>query len=159
MVLRKPLVIISGLSSQLPPGDTIEGAAVSSIATAGSGLAGGGGVGSNFRFDVVLAANPSGLIFTAGASGLGLDGSAAASGNAALSVASSALSSGTAALSSGNAALKRIQDTGLGNLSGVTVGSYGSISAGSVLTFSGAAFIAQPPAAGGASFSDIFAIT
>lgn len=105
MTLRKPLVIISGLSSQLPPGDTIEGAAVSSFATAGSGLAGGGAVGSDFRFDLVLDSNPSGLYFTAGASGLGIDGSAIASGNAALTVAAQALSTGNTALASGNAAL------------------------------------------------------
>ena len=98
MALGKPLVIISGLSSQLPPGDTIEGAAVSSTATAGSGLSGGGAVGSDFRFDLVLASNPSGLYFTPGASGLGIDGSAAASGNAALTVATEALASGNAAL-------------------------------------------------------------
>lgn len=115
MTLRKPLVIISGLSSQLPPGDTIEGAAVSSTATAGSGLSGGGAVGSNFRYDVVLAASASGLIFTPGASGLGIDGSAIASGNAALSLGNTALSSGNAALvdastaqASGNAALAAV---------------------------------------------------
>lgn len=100
MVLRKPLVIISGLSSQLPPGDTIEGASVSSVATAGSGLSGGGAVGSNFRFDLTLAPNPSGLIFTAGGSGLGIDGSAQISGNAALTLGVSAQASGNAALSS-----------------------------------------------------------
>ena len=87
MALRKPLVIISGLSSQLPPGDTIEGAAVSSVASAGSGLVGGGAVASNFRFDVALAENPSGLYFTPGGSGLGIDGAAIPSGNAALAVA------------------------------------------------------------------------
>jgi len=112
MVLRKPLVIISGLSSQLPPGDTIEGAAVSSVATAGSGLSGGGAVGSDFRFDLTLAPNPSGLIFTPGGSGLVIDGSAQISGNAALTLGVSAQASGNAALSSaasaqasGNAAL------------------------------------------------------
>lgn len=100
MVLRKPLVIISGLSSQLPPGDTIEGASISSVATAGSGLSGGGAVDSNFRFDLTLAPNPSGLIFTAGGSGLGIDGSAQISGNAALTLGVSAQASGNAALSS-----------------------------------------------------------
>jgi len=111
MVLRKPLVIINGLSSQLPPGDTIEGASVSSVATAGSGLIGGGSVGSNFRFDLQLAPNPSGLIFVS-PSGLGIDGQSQASGNAALVAASTALASGnaalvvgTTALASGNAAL------------------------------------------------------
>jgi len=87
MVLRKPIVIVSGISSQLPPGDTIEGAAVSSTATAGSGLEGGGSVGSDFRFDVALASAPSGLILTEGGTKLGIDGSALASGNAAINVA------------------------------------------------------------------------
>lgn len=137
MALRKPLVIISGFSSQLPPGDTIEGAAVSSVATAGSGLIGGGPVGSNFRFDVQLAPNPSGLIFVS-PSGLGIDGAAQASGNA---------------------AIKRTIDMGLNNLSGVSVGSYSSIASGSVLTFSGNSFVAQPTAAGGTSFDDIFGVT
>jgi len=104
MVLRKPLVIISGLSSQLPPGDTIEGASVSSVATAGSGLSGGGAVSSNFRFDLTLAPNPSGLIFTAGGSGLGIDGSAQISGNAALTLGVSAQASGNAALLSASTA-------------------------------------------------------
>lgn len=105
MTLRKPLVIISGLSSQLPPGDTIEGAAVSSVATAGSGLSGGGAVGSDFRFDLVLASNPSGLYFTPGASGLGIDGSALASGNAGISTGLTALASGNAGISTGLTAL------------------------------------------------------
>jgi hypothetical protein len=92
MALRKPLVVISGAVSQLPPNDTIEGAAVSSVATAGSGLYGGGPIGSDFRFDVSLAPNPSGLIFVGDS--LGVDGAAQvtadvalASGNAALGIA------------------------------------------------------------------------
>jgi len=97
MALRKPLVIISGLSSQLPPGDTIEGAAVSSVATAGSGLIGGGPVGSNFRFDIQLAPNPSGLILVS-PSGLGIDGRAQASGNAGIVAANTALASGNAGI-------------------------------------------------------------
>ena len=111
MALRKPLIIISGLPSQLPPGDTIEGAAVSSVATAGSGLIGGGPVGSNFRFDIQLAPNPSGLILVS-PSGLGIDGAAQTSGNAALVVGATALASGNAgiiaastALASGNAGI------------------------------------------------------
>ena len=112
MALRKPLVIISGLSSQLPPGDTIEGAAVSSVATAGSGLIGGGPVGSNFRFDIQLAPNPSGLILVS-PSGLGIDGRAQASGNAALVAASTALASGNAALSLASSAVTEAAVVGL----------------------------------------------
>lgn len=155
MALRKPLVIVSGLSSQLPPGDLIEGASVTSVAAAGSGLTGGGAVGSDFEYQVLLAPNPSGLIFVQPSSGLAYDGAAPAvaqaSGNAAIVL-------GETALASGNAAIKRTIDMGLGNLSGVTVGAYGGLVDQSVLTFSGAAFIPQPAAAGGTSFDDIFGI-
>ena len=145
MAIRKPLVIISGLSSQLPPGDTIEGASVDSNAVAGSGLTGGGPSSSNFAFQVLLAANPSGLIFVQHSSGLAYDGTALVSGNT--------------GIASGNAAIQRTIDMGLGNLSGVTVGSYGGIMAQSVLTFSGGAFRPQPASAGGGtSFDDILGI-
>lgn len=117
MVLRKPLVSISGFTSELPPGDTIEGVVLSATLTAGSGLLGGGSLSSNQRIDVGLASNPSGLILVG--NNLGLDGvaqrtsdTALASGNAALSSAATAQASGNAALSSaataqasGNAAL------------------------------------------------------
>ena len=91
MASRKPLVIISGLFSELPVGDILS--------------------------TVELAAAPSGIIYV-GAK-LGIDGSAQisgnagisaavtaqASGNAALVVGTTALASGNAALASGNAAL------------------------------------------------------
>ena len=91
MASRKPLVIISGLFSELPVGDSLS--------------------------TVELAAAPSGIIYV-GAK-LGIDGSAQisgnagisaavtaqASGNAALVVGTTALASGNAALASGNAAL------------------------------------------------------
>ena len=82
MAVRKPLVIVSGLFSELPVGDST----------------------------VELAAAPSGLIFVG--SKLGIDGSAQASGNAGISAAVTAQASGnaalvvgTSALASGNAAL------------------------------------------------------
>lgn len=103
MTLRKPLVVISGAVSQLPPNDTIEGAAVSSIATAGSGLTGGGLVATDFRFDVNLAPNPSGLIFVGDS--LGIDGLAQVTADTALSSGNAALVVGETALASGNAAL------------------------------------------------------
>tara|TARA_R100001594_G_scaffold130431_2_gene169559 strand:+ start:2492 stop:2929 length:438 start_codon:yes stop_codon:yes gene_type:complete len=144
MALRKPLVIVSGLSSQLPPGDTIEGAAVASTAIAGSGLTGGGPIGSDFTYQIMLAANPSGLIFVQPSSGIAYDGTALVSGNT--------------GIASGNAAIQRTIDMGLGNLSGVTVGAYGGIVDQAVITFSGGAFRPQPAAAGGTSFDDIFGI-
>jgi len=126
MVVRRPLVLASGLLSELPPGDTTVGGAVGTL-TAGSGLSGGGDLSSNQRVDVSLAPNPSGLIFVGDA--LGLDGAAAASGNAALSLGSTALASGNAglslastALASGNAALARTLIQTAVNLSGGVTG-------------------------------------
>ena len=144
MALRKPLVIISGLKSQLPPGDSVEGASVDSSAVAGSGLTGGGAISSDFTFQVLLAPNPSGLTFVQPSSGLAYDGTALVSGNT--------------GIASGNAAIQRTIDMGLGNLSGVTVGAYGGIVDQAVITFSGGAFRPQPAAAGGTSFDDIFGI-
>lgn len=83
MATRKPLVVVSGTLSELPPNDYVEGAVVTTSLTAGSGLAGGGSLSTNQRIDVSLASNPSGLIFVG--TRLGIDGSAQASGNAALS--------------------------------------------------------------------------
>jgi hypothetical protein len=101
MATRNPLVILNGITAELPPGDSINGASVGAL-TAGSGLAGGGSLSTNQRVDISLAAAPSGLIFVGNQ--LGLDGAAQASGNAALSSANTAQASGNAALSS--AALK-----------------------------------------------------
>ena len=120
MTERRPLVIISGSFSELPPGDSFPFDA--GTLTAGSGLQGGGALdGTGRRFDIELAAAPSGLILvgTGDSTTLGSDGAAQvtadtalASGNAALTDAGVALASGNAALvdagvalASGNAAL------------------------------------------------------
>lgn len=99
MTARRPLVLVSGFTSELPDGDSVIGISAGTV-TAGSGLAGGGDVSTNIRLDVELAANPSGLIWvqTGDSAQLGFDGSAQASGTAALSVATTALASGNAAL-------------------------------------------------------------
>jgi hypothetical protein len=98
MATRRPLVVVSGVTSELPVGDFVTGASAGSI-VAGSGLDGGGALtGGLVTVNVSLAAAPSGLIFVGDA--LGIDGSAQASGNAALSAASVAQASGNAALSS-----------------------------------------------------------
>ena len=117
MAEKLPLVYIDGGLSQLPPGDSIDGVQLGTL-TAGSGLVGGGDLNTgDKRFDIALAANPSGVIFVGDA--IGLDGAAQviaadalASGNAALVVSTTALSSGVVAqgeaetaLASGNAAL------------------------------------------------------
>ena len=110
MATRRPLVLVSGLTSELPVGDFVAGASAGTVA-AGSGLDGGGALtGGTVTLNVSLAPAASGLIFVGDA--LGLDGAAQASGNAALSSAVTAQASGNAALSSaataqasGNAAL------------------------------------------------------
>lgn len=110
MASRRPLVLVSGATSELPVGDTVVGASAGTL-TAGSGLDGGGALtGGTVTLNVSLAPAASGLIFVGDT--LGLDGSAQASGNAALSSAATALASGNAgistgltALASGNAAL------------------------------------------------------
>jgi hypothetical protein len=110
MASRRPLVLVSGVTSELPTGDTVVGANAGTL-VAGSGLDGGGAlVGGTVTVNASIAPAASGLIFVGDA--LGIDGSAIASGNAALASASTALASGNAgistgltALSSGNAAL------------------------------------------------------
>lgn len=113
MTERRPLVIISGSFSELPLGDTTPVDA--GILTAGSGIQGGGALdGTDRRFDIELAAAPSGLILvgTGDSATLGLDGAAQvtantalASGNEALVIADAAGLAATDALASGNAAL------------------------------------------------------
>lgn len=119
MSQRRPLVLVSGAPSQLPPGDTLllPTGAYSDI-TAGSGLIGGGSIAANIRLDAALATQPSGLVIT-GDFKLSNDGvaqvlasQAIASGNAALADVAAAQASGNAALviaveaqASGNAAL------------------------------------------------------
>ena len=114
MADRRPLVLISGVFSELPAGDTAIGASAGTL-TAGSGVAGGGALdGSTRRLDIALATNASGLIIVGDGDSatLGFDGSHVASGSAALALAGEALASGNAALAdavpalaSGNAAL------------------------------------------------------
>jgi hypothetical protein len=121
MADRRPLVLISGVFSELPQGDTAIGASAGTL-TAGSGVAGGGALdGTARRLDIALAANASGLIIVgdgdsatlgfdgshvaSGSAALALAGEALASGNAALTLSTEALASGDAALASGNAAL------------------------------------------------------
>lgn len=74
--------------------------------TAGSGLVGGAVNSFSSRFDVALAAAPSGLIFVADK--LGLDGSAQASGNAALVLAGTALASGNSGIAQALAGVTRV---------------------------------------------------
>lgn len=113
MATRRPLVVVSGVTSELPVGDVVVGASAGSL-VAGSGLNGGGDlVGGSVTVNVSLAPAASGLIFVGDA--LGLDGAAQATATQALSTGNTALASGNAALSSaataqasGNAALSSL---------------------------------------------------
>ena len=98
MVARRPLVNISGLTTELPPGDSVVGGSVGTL-TAGSGLNGGGDLSSAVTVNVSLAPNPSGLLFADGK--LGVDGVARVTGAAALASGNFSLSTGTDALASG----------------------------------------------------------
>ncbi len=125
MVVQRPLVLISGEFSELPPGDTAEDIVVGNL-TAGSGLTGGGNLSSNTSVSVALAPAASGLILigTGDSAKLGDDGAAErladealSSGNLALSEATAANASGeasvgisTAAIASGDAAINIIND-------------------------------------------------
>lgn len=103
MATRRPLVVVSGVTSELPIGDVVTGASAGTL-VAGSGLDGGGALtGGSVTVNVSLAPAASGLIFVGDT--LAFDGSAQASGLAAQTTANAALASGTAALASGNAAL------------------------------------------------------
>ena len=106
MATRRPLVLVSGLTSELPDGDSVVGVGAGSV-TAGSGLDGGGDVSNDIRLDVQLAPNPSGIIYVGSGNGatIGLDGAAQASGNAALNLASVALASGNAGIALAGIAL------------------------------------------------------
>lgn len=79
MATYRPLVLVSGVINQLPPGDGVIGGEL----TAGSGLSGGGLVQEGSRLDIYLSAQPSGLLIDNN-NRLGIDGKAQASGNAAL---------------------------------------------------------------------------
>ncbi len=123
MAQRRPLVVISGVFSELPQGDTTVGASAGSL-VAGSGIEGGGDLdGSTRRLDIQLAAAPSGLIFvgTGDSAALGLDGAAQASSNA-------AQASGNAALTDLSSKVSKAGDVVSGTLV-VTSQSYGPAAA------------------------------
>jgi hypothetical protein len=135
MVARRPVVVISGQRTELPPGDNIAGVTAGTL-TAGSGLDGGGSLSNTTVTNVSLAPNASGLIFVDNKY-LALDGAAQrtaataiSSGNYALSVSPVALASGLAgsslaatALASGNAALSAISAKGGGVIQSFTAAS------------------------------------
>ena len=109
MVVRLPLVLISGVAAELPASGTITGVDTG-VLTAGSGLKSTGNLTNNQTIDVELSSTPNGLIFAD--TKLALDGQtyekgvlALASGNAAIDLSNSAVASGNAALEIGTEAL------------------------------------------------------
>jgi len=136
MVTRRPAVVQSGFVAELAIGDTVSAGTSATQVVAGSGLVGGGSVSDNPRIDLVLAPNPSGIIYVG--SGIGFDGAtqivaeaALASSSVASFLAESALASGnsslataSAALASGNAALGLVPNlTGSGPVAAFTAAS------------------------------------
>ena len=115
MVTRKPIVLISGTSSELPPGDLVPGidttaqasgnaalvAAANALASGNLGIANAANALASGNAALVVGANA----LASGNAALTNAATALASGNAALVVGANALSSGNAALASGNAAL------------------------------------------------------
>ena len=106
MATRRPLVVVSGVTSELPVGDFVTGASAGTLA-AGSGLDGGGALtGGTVTLNVSLAPAASGLIFVGDA--LGVDGAAQVTATQALSSGNAALVSASTAQASGNAALSSL---------------------------------------------------
>jgi hypothetical protein len=106
MANRRPLVVVSGVTSELPLGDNIVGATAGSI-VAGSGLDGGGALtGGTVTVNVSLAPAASGLIFVGDT--LGIDGAAQTTANQALASGNAASVSAATAQASGNAALSAV---------------------------------------------------
>ncbi len=122
MVIRNPLVIVSGVSSQLPPTDTVPGTDAIAQASGNAALAIGStalasGNAALIVGSVALASGNAAQVTANSASNLAVTSAAlataaSASGNAALVLSTDALASGTSAqtsasvaLSSGNAAL------------------------------------------------------
>ena len=154
MVVQRPLVIVSGDFSELPPGDTPADVSVGSL-TAGSGLIGGGDLATAVTVNVSLAPNPSGLILvgTGGSAKLADDGvaqrladDALASGNFALSASEAAIASGVeatvlseAAIASGAAAINIINNLPVGTL--VTYEAGSAVASGSPVGVNAAGYV------------------
>jgi hypothetical protein len=108
MATRKPLVIISGISSELPPGDLVPGIDTAAQASGNAALVAAENALASGNLGIADAA----VALASGNAALIVGESALASGNAALADAATALASGNAALvvgvdalASGNAAL------------------------------------------------------
>ena len=108
MATRKPLVIISGVSSELPPGDLVPGIDTTAQASGNAALVVGTTALASGNAALIVGANA----LASGNLGIANAATALASGNSALIVGATALASGNSALvvgatalASGNAAL------------------------------------------------------
>lgn len=94
MAFRNPLILISGVVSQLPPGDGVPASDPIAQASGNAALV----VGANALATGVAAYTLAGTALASGNSALVISQTATASGNAALVVGATALASGNAAL-------------------------------------------------------------
>lgn len=101
MATRKPLVVISGLTSELPPGDLVPGVDTTAQASGNAALV----VASNALASGNLGISNAAIALASGNAALIVGANALASGNSALTNAATALSSGNAALVVGSTAL------------------------------------------------------
>jgi len=144
MVARRPVVVISGQRTELPPGDSIVGGSVGTL-TAGSGLDGGGDLSSTTETNVSLAPNPSGLIFVDNKY-LATDGVAQRTGETALASGNYSLAAGTAALASGIAG-SSLAATALAS-GNAALADITAIPGGTIETFTAASAVASGYAVG-----------
>lgn len=174
MVTRKPIVIISGTSSELPPGDLVPGIDTTAQASGNAALVVAANALASGNLGIADAANA----LASGNLGVSNAAVALASGNAALNSASTALASGNAALvvgatalASGNAALSdlvnkydkvggpisgpvTVQSQSIGtpkfvNLSGVCILNFGTGNNFEVVLTTGTSTFASPTNASG----------
>jgi hypothetical protein len=101
MATRKPLVLISGVSSELPPGDLVPGVDTTAQASGNAALV----VASNALASGNLGVTNSATAQASGNAALVVGTTALASGNAGISVGLTALASGNAGISTGLTAL------------------------------------------------------
>jgi len=101
MVLQTPLILISGVTSQLPPGDLVPGQDVYAQASGNAALV----IGTDALASGNAALTNAATALASGNSALIVGSNALASGNAALVSADSAATDALSALASGNSAL------------------------------------------------------
>ena len=169
MVVRSALVLISGVTSQLPPGDVVPGQDTAAQASGNAALVvasnalASGNLGIS-NASTALASGNAGIStgITALASGnaaLVVGVNALASGNAALVNSTAALASGNAALASGNAALANASTALASGNAALSVGATASSTANTALASGNAALVVASSASATASSASTTAST